>query len=306
MRRWVLLLALALPSCAGGAAGPASAPSPGPAGPSTAVALDGCPPAVTLVPGDPWVPAPPTTETGGRLAPDADPVDALLCRYRGIDDPREDGPTPLDGQVLLTGGLDRIRTDLLVPRAVPGGDRVCTEIGGPRVPHLLRLRYADGELWLSATQEVNGCTSTGNGAFVSPAYLGQRFAEAYDTRTWRSPVPEPVTCRGGTGRAGQEQALVPAGWRQLVVCEEDDAGRAIDPGRAARVADVLGEAATRPATGGCEGVPDRTFDLAFRYDGGPDVRVSWLRGCEPALSNGSLAGTLTPAQTDVLTDLLTG
>jgi len=52
-------------------------------------------------------------------------------------------------------------------------------------------------------------------------------------------------------------------------------------------------------------VPDRTYGLVFRYDAGPDVRVSWLRGCEPALSNGSLAGTLTPAQTDVLTGLLT-
>jgi len=192
------------------------------------------------------VPAPPTTETERRLVPDADPVEALLCRYRAVDDPREDGPTSLDGQVTLTGGLDRIRTDLLVPAAVPGGDRACTEIGGPRVPHLLRLRYADGELWLSATQEVNGCTSTGNGAFVSPAYLGQRFADAYDARAWRPPAPGPVACRGGTGRAGQERALMPAGWRQLVVCEENDAAREVEPGRAARVADLLGEAATRP------------------------------------------------------------
>jgi hypothetical protein len=306
VRRSVLLLALALPSCAGGADGPATAPpSATSAASPTAAALDGCPQAFPLARGDPWVPAPPTTETEGRLVPDADPVDALLCRYRGVDDPREDGTTPLDGQVMLTGGLDRIRTDLLVPGTVPGGDRVCTEIGAPQLPHLLRLRYADGELWLSATQEVNGCTSTGNGAFVSPAYLGERFAEAYDARTWRSPVPEPGACRGGTGRAGQEQALVPAGWRQLVVCEENDAGREVEPGRAALVAALLGEVATRPDVGACEGVPDRTFGLVFRYEVGPDVRTTWLPGCEPALSNGSLSATLTPVQADVLTDLLT-
>lgn len=306
MRRSVLALALLLPACAGPAGEDRAGPSSSAASSSptpTAAALDGCPAAFPLLPGDVWVPAPPSTGTPGRLVPDADPVEALLCRYRGVAPERQDGETALEGQVRLTDGLDRIRTDLLVPAQLPGQDRACTLIGAPRSPHLLRLRYADGELWVSATQEVNRCTGTGNGAFLSSAYLGDRLAEAYDARAWRPAGAASEPCRGGPGRAGQERALVPDGWTALVVCEQD-AARGVDPSWAAQVAGLLGEVATRPDTGGCSGEAGAERQLVFRYAAGPDVVVTWLPGCEPSLMNGSLSAALTPAQTELLGVLL--
>lgn len=149
-----------------------------PAEPSMPTAADGCPDEVPLDVGAPWVPQPPTTQTPGRLVPDADPVEALVCRYR----PGDGTQATLVGGVLLETGLNRIRTDLQ-PSAVPAGQgRPCPD--GARVPHLMRLRYADGDLWLSATQAPGDCTASGNGAFVTDTYLGDRFAEAYESLAW--------------------------------------------------------------------------------------------------------------------------
>ena len=291
MRRTTALVGavLALSSC-GQRQEVATGVSPSPS------AAAGCPERfLSPAEGEPWVPAPPTTETPGRLVPDADPVEALVCRYG------ESGT--LDGEVALEGGLDRIRTDLLVPARVEGAERACTLIGGGVVPHLLRLRYADGELWLSAVQEPNRCAATGNGAFVSSAYLGDRLAQAYDKATWPAQDPEPCA-EGSTGRAGQERALAPEGWRSLLVCDEDDRGRDIDPDRAAQAASLLGQLPTQPGTNACDGVPTSVRRLVFAYDEGPPVTVRWTPGCEPSIGNGSLSAVPTPAQTELLGVLL--
>ena len=295
MRRTAALLAavLALSSCGQGeerAAGGAPSPS----------AADGCPDRFPAPEGEPWVPAPPTTETPGRLVPDADPVEVLVCRYGDVFDA---GSAPLEGQVQLEGGLDRIRTDLLVPPRVEGAEQACTQIGGGFVPHLARLRYADGELWLSAVQEPNRCSATGNGAFVSPSYLGERLAEAYDAATWPPRDPDPCAA-GSSGRAGQEQALVPAGWTALVVCDEDDRRQDVGPDMAAQAASLLGQLRTQPGTNACEGVPTSVRRLVFTYAEGPPVAVVWTPGCEPSVANGSLSAVPTPAQTELLGVLL--
>ena len=291
MRRTPALVAavLALSAC-----GPQDDPVVSGSPPSP-VAVDGCPERYAAEDQRPWVPAPPTTETPGRLVPDADPVEALVCRYA------ESGA--LEGEVALGDGLDRVRTDLLLPARVEGSERACTQIGGPVAPHLLRLRYADGELWLSAVQEVNGCTESGNGAFVTSAYLGDRLAQAYDSRTW--PSADVDACvEGGQGRAGQERALVPAGWTSLVVCAEEGSLREVAPDRAAQVAALLGQLATRPGTNACQGTMTSSSRLVFAYPEGPAVEHWWTPGCEPSLRNGSLSASPTPAQADLLGVLL--
>jgi hypothetical protein len=261
---------------------------------------EGCPERYAAAGDEPWVPAPPTTETPDRLVPDADPVEALVCRYGDVSGA---GGAPLDGEVRLEAGLDRIRTDLLLPARVEGAQPACAEVGGAVVPHLVRLRYADGELWLSARQEPNGCTASGNGRFVTSAYLGDRLAQAYDARAW--PVRDPDPCaEGGSGRAGQEQALVPPGWASLVACAEDGGRREVDPDRAAQVASLLGQLGTQPGTNACEGAPATVTRLVFTHAEGPPVVVVWTPGCEPSLSNGSLSAVPTPAQTELLGVLL--
>lgn len=291
MRRTAALVAavLVLAACGEepqGSATPTSAPS----------AAAGCPETFPAPAGDPWVPAGPTTETPGRLVPDADPVEALVCRYGDVF---EADAAALQGEVALEGGLDRVRTDLLVPARVEAAERACTQIGGGQVPHLVRLRYADGELWLSAVQDPNRCTDTGNGAFVSSAYLGDRLAQAYDTAAWPGQDPDPCA-RGGPGRAGEEGTLVPAGWASLVVCEPDGRSREVPPDRAVQVAELLGQLPVRPGTNACEGVPTAVRRLVLGYEQGPRSVVVWTPGCEPSVGNGSLSALPTPAQTELL------
>ena len=193
-------LAVVLCACGGGedgtvssgpsSVGPSSSSGVGPSEvgratpePSLAAAGGDCPEQVPLDAGALWVPESPTTETPGRLVPDADPVEALVCRYR----PGAGTSAVLVDGVLLEAGLDRIRTEL-APALTPAGPRRACDAGdGPPVPHLVRLRYADGELWLAAPQVPGDCAASGNGVFVTGTYLGDRFAEAYDERAWPEP-----------------------------------------------------------------------------------------------------------------------
>lgn len=127
----------------------------------------------------PWVPAPPGTQTDGRLAPDADPVEVVLCRYAAVTT----GRAGLDGPpVRISADLQRVRTDLQVPARV-AQDRACTS-EGPQVPYLARLTYADGDLWISSTDTANGCAATGNGVFVSGSSRGGQLAASYDAGAW--------------------------------------------------------------------------------------------------------------------------
>lgn len=292
MRRTLLLVPLLLAACGGGDGAASSAPSPS----ASAPVVEGCPEQFSSTGTEPWVPAAPTTETPGRLVPDADPVEALLCRYSESEE--------LAGEVVLTEGLSSVRHDLLVPEELEGREQVCTLIGGGLVPHLMRLTYADGDLWVSAVQDPNSCTGTGNGDFVSSAYLGERLATAYDSRSW--PVaPRVDGCTGGgTGRLGQEDALVPEGWQSLLVCSGGSEPREVEPEQAQQVTSVLAEVEAGPGTNGCSGPARATYSLLFRYEAGPPVQVRYSPGCQPTLSNGSLGGTTSEQQEARLEDLL--
>lgn len=283
-----------------------SAPAGPAVGPPT---QDGACPAE--FPGDesPWVPEVPTTETAGRLVPDADPVRAVVCRYGDLGLARPPQAVPLVGTAEVTQGLDRIRRDLSLPEAVDGRGRVCTQIGWPVVPHLVRLDYADGSLWLSAVTEANSCTDSGNGDFVTNAYLGDRLAAAFDSGRWPA-APEVSRCFSGAGgRAGQEQRLVPDGWTSAVVCTS--VLNAVPPppeplpeDRARRVVELLEDAELAPGSGGCSGGTNQSYDVLFRYPEGNPVTVGLHVGCEPPVRNGSLDGRLDAGQQAALDDLL--
>lgn len=281
-----------------------SAPDVGPA------TQDGsCPTEFPAVAG-PWVPELPTTETPGRLVPDADPVGALVCRYADRSS-REGQAVPLRAQAEVTQGLERVRADLHLPEALPGRSRSCTQVGGPVVPHLVRLDYADGSLWVSAVEDPNSCTESGNGAFITTAYLGDRLATAFDDRRW-PPAPDAAGCSSPAGgRAGQEDRLVPDGWSTAEVCPRPVNGllprpEPVPADRARRAVEVLDGAELAPGSGGCSGGDNTAFDVLFRYPEGNPVTVSLNVGCEPPLRNGSVDGRLDIAQQRELQDLLTG
>ena len=257
-----------------------------------------CPAAFEVGAEEPWVPEPPTAQTEGRLVPDADPVDGLVCRYT------PDGA--LESSVALAAGLDRIRHDLLLPEELPGQERVCTLIGSAQVPHLMRLSYADGGLWVSGVQDANSCRDTGNGDFVTQAYLGGRLAEAYDSGVWPA-APQPRGCTGGgSGRAGQEDAFVSPGWRSLAVCVGSADPRQVPRADAERVAELLLEVEAEAGSNSCSGSASRTYNLLFRYEQGPPVMIWFAPGCEPALHNGSLDASPDAARSAELQALLDG
>lgn len=163
-----------------------SSPAPSSPAPSEPAALDGCP-ASFRASATPWVPAPPTTETPGRLVPDADPVTAVVCRYQPLASGTPTsgaGPAALVGEVPLASGLDRVRLDLAASPPAAGPPPTCPAAGGPRVPYLLRLDYADGSLWVSSVQDPGSCAASGNGVFVTGTHLGGVLARSYDAAAW--------------------------------------------------------------------------------------------------------------------------
>ena len=164
------------------ATGPVTDPSADPAAVPPADAQP-CPAEYDTATPQPWVPAPPGTETEGRLAPDADPVEVVLCRYAAVTT----GPAALDGPPVRIGvDLQRVRTDLQVPPKA-ADNRACTP-EDPRVPYLARLTYPDGDLWVSSTDTANGCADIGNGVFVSGSSRGAQLAASYDAGAWVSAV----------------------------------------------------------------------------------------------------------------------
>lgn len=312
LTRSAALLAVVLVAVGCGGVSELAGPAPAVGGPSAGPATqDGACPAVYPAVNGPWVPELPSAETDSRLVPDADPVLAHICRYTARQNSGDPVPLELAGQADVRAGLAAVRRDLHLPALPVGAERSCTAIGGELVPHLVRFDYADGSVWLSAAQEPNSCTDSGNGAFTTGIQLGDRLATAFDTGRWPA-APQPAGCFSGAGgRAGQEQQLVPGGWTSMTVCQRalNDPGpppRILDAATSGRVAVLLDAADLAPGSGGCSGGDNTRFDLLVGYPDGNAVTVGVNIGCEPPLRNGSLAGVLDADDQAALAELLRG
>lgn len=303
MPRLLLLATLLLAGCA-------SAPSAPPA------ADDGpgrCPPRAELRPQERvplTVPVDPTAETTGRLVPEQPPTAALVCRYGPAPGDASPPPVlPLAQEVALTAGLDRLPQDLLLPRDTGGGGS-CTQALGPVTSYLLRLQYPDGVVWVSASEEVNGCVDTTNGPFRSDVGRADLLAAALDAGAWTTPPQRDADQRcvpERTGRLGQDTALLPAGATSLVLCRVAGDGvvrRTATAEQRAMVEDVLSDPVAVPSTGGCDGGGD-LHELVARYPSGPSVLVRFVDRCRPDVDNGSLAAQLAPGDSRRLQALLT-
>ncbi len=268
--------------------------------PGQPAAPEGCPASVVVSPAE-RVPVPvpqdPTAETTGRLVPQEPPTSARVCTYGPVDGDAEPGPVALSGDVALTGGLERVPQDLLLPRATGGGG-ACTPAPGPVAGRLLRLTYPDGVVWVSAG---DGCGGTGNGPFRSDVDRADLLAASAAAGAWTAPDQPDAAQRcvpERAGRRGQEAALLPAGATSLVLCRvagDGVARRSATPAQQQAVQDVLDEPVAVPSTGGCPGGGGTQYELAARYPAGPAVVVRFTDGCRPDVDNGSLAAQLEPA-----------
>ena len=186
-----------------------------------------------------------------------------ICRYTGRQNSGDPVPLKLAGEADVRAGLGAIRRDLHLPDLLGGAGRSCTAVGGELVPHRVRSDYADGSVWVSAAQEPNGCTDSGNGAFTTGLQLGDRLALAFDTGRWPL-APTSERCSAGGG--GQEEQLVPDGWTSMTVCHPglNDPGplpRLLDAATAGRVVALLEDADLAPGSGGCSGGDNTRFHL---------------------------------------------
>jgi hypothetical protein len=149
-----------------------------------------CPAYAALSPnGQPAVPLAPVRAE--RLAPLERPTDLVVCRYRGTT------VLQLTGSRRVATGLANAGAQLAGSRRLTGGPVNCTEIGGPRTPYLIALRYPSGPLWVTTAYDANGCEVASNGSFTSNAYIGRDADQAFATGVWRGDfgrLCEPVSC----------------------------------------------------------------------------------------------------------------
>jgi hypothetical protein len=111
------------------------------------------------------LPAPPSGDVPtGTLAPDGEPVAALLCSYVGDNTTTQRGLT-LSASVQLELPLTDVLTALRDAVPVPE-QQLCTLIGGSQVNHLLRLEFPASTVWISAADEPNSCVPTDNGVVM--------------------------------------------------------------------------------------------------------------------------------------------
>lgn len=234
----------------------------------------------------PWVPSKPAGDAD-RLVPQEAPDSALVCAYAGTNTAKVQSGWALSGQWSLTGGLDALAEELTwQPRKLPDQEILCTLVGGRQTNYLIGLTYDGQTIWVTATDEPNGCVGTSNGDFESSSTVGRDVTAAFKSRVW--PEPRSLSCDSGSGRLGQETEMVPAGSTRLLICDWDP--HEIRTGYASLV-DALNELPTKQSTRGCSSSPAesaQTYKLVFGYPVGPPVALYIAEGCFPEVDNLSL------------------
>jgi len=256
----------------------------------------------------PWVPAKPAGIDGrSRLVPQITPSSALICAYRGSNMAKQQAGWALSGRRSLVGGLASLADQLTHQPRRPHQPIACTLVGGPQTNYLIGLAYPGGaKIWVSATDEPNGCVSASNGEFTSSGIIGPTVSKAFTSGRW--PGSPPVACdrpNQDIGRLGQNTAMVPAGSTSVTICAPKARARTLTSGYQALVS-ALNRLPTRPSTHSCSGTPAPSgfYRIFFSYSEGPPVLVSILIGCHPAIDNDGLQATSASSVVPVIRQLL--
>ncbi|HEV2451910.1 MAG TPA: hypothetical protein VGS62_08280 [Streptosporangiaceae bacterium] len=253
----------------------------------------------------PWVPDRPIGVDGrARLVPPATPSSVLVCAYAGSNLARQQAGWALSGRRRLTGGLAALAAQLTwQPR---GTVDACTLVGGKQTNYLIGLSYpGGGRLWVAATNDPNHCVTASNGEFSSFGLIGPTVTKAFALGLW--PARRPATCTGpgqGTGRFGQDAAMVPPGSISLTICPQG--ARILTSGYQA-LTSALNALPTRPSTHSCSGGPGHgpSYQLLFSYPQGPPVEVDIAANCHPAIDNYSLQSSTAHTIVPIIQHLLT-
>jgi hypothetical protein len=268
--------------------------------------LAACPTRFHIPPaGDqPWVPSKPRgIDASARLVPDTTPTGVVVCAYSDVSKRRRlesIRSAKLVGGRALGGDLTAVTETLTwQPAILPDQSRDCLFYLAPTDfdNYLIELTYPGATVWVSAPGDH--CRGATNGVFATLANLGPYAAAASKAGHWisepaqRDARPDTGPCAiRGSGRLGQETALVPGQPISVTVCTDGSPRPAprtnSDP--AALVA-ALNRLPTRMSDNECDPIKTATthrYEMVFRYAVGPAMRVYYNTNCTPFLNNGSL------------------
>lgn len=255
--------------------------------------------------GDPDLPrvhGPSGFDPHDTLAPRRTPTRVLVCSYAaGPNSDITPAPNPLTSTWEVQDGLAQVATDLSSVHAEDAEG--CTDAGGDVTRQLVGLEYDETAVWVSVTDEPNGCIPASNGSFRGRGGIGHLVAEAVDQQAWVQPTHGRRRVCGETIADGRDEgrtALVPGTPSRVAICRSDDEAAGtfgVQSGLRAQLLTELATLDTRPASGE---VPDcgegsRQYDLVLRYGRGADVVIRASIGCDrDEVGNGDLVATATP------------
>ena len=236
-----------------------------------------------------WVPADAHGVDGSaRLVPKTTPSHAVICAYGGSR------LAVLAGVKSITKGRPALASELTWlprPERTACGGVGLGDVGG-RDPtpaaYLIGLSYRQGWLWVS-TAYTGDCDGASNGTFATSVAIGAETKKAYETGRWVAPSSS--SCASpGSGRLGQEHAMVPGKPGSLDICYFKERARSretqvsMSHARLMQLLELLNRQPTFTSTESCHETGNPTFyTLIFRYNIGPPVVVSvaaWLHSCD--------------------------
>lgn len=140
--------------------------------------------------GDPDLPrvhGPSGFDPGTRLAPRQTPTRAIVCSYAaGPNHDITPAPNRLTDSWEVPDGLDQVAVDLSSVHEEDSDG--CNDAGGDVTRQLVGLEYEATAVWVSATDEPNGCIPSSNGHFRGRGGIGHLVAQAVEDRDWLQPT----------------------------------------------------------------------------------------------------------------------
>ena len=300
-RRVAVTICVVTPVVMGGCAAPqpksaASAPADGRSGTSVSgVRVTGAPlPCPTSVPKAttpadlyplPKLGPHPLTVTD-RLVPLVAPVAAVVCSY--LESVRSHTVTHVvdEGLANIPGLLGTVPPQTNQPMCPSNLLSTDGDV------YLIGLTYSTGTMWISAPD--NHCSGSSNGQFTTTAHVATAAIQASRYGTWATATLGPRSaCNPGSGRLGQQNAMVPGTPVSLAVCTgtPGHATTATSVQLATMVATLDRMRAAQDSfafTCGSLGRPAEAYILIFSYSAGPAVGVEVYQGCTPGIHNGNL------------------